>query len=153
MLSDLFCLQHLKLGWWAPIRESLKSDFDYSSLSIAQLQNASGGGVFLRLIWKIPGPGSGNLWDPHDESMNMLIQSTHLSVQFSHSVVSDSVTSWTAAHQASLSITNSWSFLKLMSIKLLMTSNPLILCYPLLLLPSIVPSIRVFSSESVLHIR
>ena len=63
------------------------------------------------------------------------------------------VTPWTAAHQASLSITNSWSFLKLRSIKSVMPFNQLILCCPLLLLPSIFPSIRVFSSESVLHIR
>ena len=63
------------------------------------------------------------------------------------------VTPWTAARQLSLSITNSWSLLKLMSIELVMPSDPLILCYPLLLPPSIFPSIRVFSSESVLHIR
>ena len=61
-------------------------------------------------------------------------------------------TPWTAARQASLSITNSWSLLKLMFIKLVMPSNHLILCHPLLL-PSIFPSIRVFSNESVLHIR
>ena len=63
------------------------------------------------------------------------------------------VTPWTAAHQASLSITNSLSLLKLMSIKSVMPSNHLILCCPLLLLPSIFPSIRVFSNDSVLHIR
>ena len=63
------------------------------------------------------------------------------------------VTPGTAAHQASLSITSSWSLLKLMSIKSGMPSNNLILCRPLLLLPSVFPSIRVFSSESVLHIR
>ena len=63
------------------------------------------------------------------------------------------VTTWTAAHQASLSITSSQSLLKLMSIKLVMPYNHLILCRPLLLLPSIFPSIRVFSSESVLHFR
>ena len=62
-------------------------------------------------------------------------------------------TPWTAAHQASLSITNSWSFLKLMSTELVMPSNHLVLCCPLLLLPSIFPSIGVFSSESALHIR
>jgi len=62
-------------------------------------------------------------------------------------------TSWTAACQASLSITNSWSLLKLMSIESVMPSNHLILCCPLLLLPSIFPSIKVFSNESVLHIR
>ena len=60
---------------------------------------------------------------------------------------------WTAAHQASLSITNSQSLLKLFSIALVMPSNHLILCRPLLLLPSVFPSIRVFSNESVLHIR
>ena len=59
----------------------------------------------------------------------------------------------TAARQASLSITNSWSLLKLMSIEFLMPSNHLILCCPLILPPSIFPSIRVFSKESVLHIR
>ena len=63
------------------------------------------------------------------------------------------VTLWTAACQASLSITNSRSLLKLMSTKSVMPSNHLILCHPLLLLPSIFPSIRVFSNESVLRIR
>ena len=62
-------------------------------------------------------------------------------------------TPWTAAHQASLSITNSWSSLRLISIESVMPSNHLILCCPLLLPLSILPSIRVFSSESVLHIR
>ena len=63
------------------------------------------------------------------------------------------MTPWTAAHQASLSITNSQSLLKLMSIAPVMPSNHLILCCPLLLLPSIFPSSRVFSSKSVLRIR
>ena len=63
------------------------------------------------------------------------------------------VTPWTAAHLASLSITNSQSLLKLMSIESVTPSNHLILCCPLLLLPSIFPNIRVFSSESALHIR
>ena len=63
------------------------------------------------------------------------------------------VTPWTATCQASPSITNSQSSLKLMSIELVMPSNHLILCCPLLLLPSIFPSIRVFFSKSVLHIR
>ena len=63
------------------------------------------------------------------------------------------VAPWTTAHQASLSITNSWSLLKLTSIESVMPSSHLILCRPLLLLHSIFPSIRVFSSESVLHIR
>ena len=76
--------------------------------------------------------------------MNSSVQS------LSHSVL---VTPWTAACQASLSITNSQSLLKLMSIESVMPSNHLILCCSLLLLPSIFPSIRVFSNESVLHIR
>ena len=81
-------------------------------------------------------------------------QNTYFSsVQFSCSVVSDSVTPWTAARQASLSITNSWSLLKHISIESVMPCNHLILCHPHLLLPSIFPSIRVFSSESVLCIR
>ena len=63
------------------------------------------------------------------------------------------VTPWTAVHQASLSITNSQSPLKLMSIESVMPSNHLILCHPLLLLPSLFPSISVFSNESVLCIR
>ena len=63
------------------------------------------------------------------------------------------MTPLTAARQASLSITNSWSLLKLLSIELVMPSSHLILCYSLLLPPSIFPSIRVFSNESVLHIR
>ena len=62
-------------------------------------------------------------------------------------------TPWTAARQASLSITNTWSLLKFMSIESVMPFNHLILCHPLLLPPSIFPSIRVFSKESVLHIR
>ena len=76
-----------------------------------------------------------------------------ISVQFSHSVSNSFETPWTAACQASLFITNSRSLLKLMSIKLVMPVNHLILCCPPLLLPSIFPSIRVFSNESVLHIR
>ena len=67
--------------------------------------------------------------------------------------MSDSATSWTTARQASLCINNSQSLLKLMSIESVITSNHLILCHPLLLLPSVFPSIRVFSSESVLCIR
>ena len=61
-------------------------------------------------------------------------------------------TAWTAARQASLSFTNSWSLLKLMSIESVMPSHHLILCHPLLLLPSTFPSIRIFSNESFLHI-
>ena len=67
--------------------------------------------------------------------------------------MSDSATPWTAARQAPLFSTVSQSLLKFMSIELVMLSNDLILCYPLLLLPSIFPSIRVFSNELALHIR
>ena len=73
--------------------------------------------------------------------------------QFGLSVVSNSATTWTAACQASLSITNFWSLPKLTSIESVMPSNHLILCCPLFLPPSIFPSIRVFSNESALHIR
>ena len=62
-------------------------------------------------------------------------------------------TTWTAAHQASLSITNSWSLLKLTCVESVTPSNHLVLCRPFLLLPSIFPSIRVFSNESFLRIR
>ena len=75
----------------------------------------------------------------------------HLVQSLSH--VQLFATPWTAACQASLSITNSWSLLKLMSIESVTPSNHLILCHPLLFLPSIFPSIRVFSNESVLRIR
>ena len=74
------------------------------------------------------------------------------SVQFSRSVISNSATPWFATNQAFLSITNSQSLPKIMSIELVMPYNHLILCHPLLLLP-IFPSIRVFSNESTLHIR
>ena len=75
----------------------------------------------------------------------------YCSVQFSHSAVSDSATPWTAACQASLSITHSWSLPKL--IQSVMPSNHLIFCSPFLLLPSVFLSIRVFSNESALRIR
>ena len=86
-----------------------------------------------------------------------MVNISHYSVQFSLvqslSHVWLFVTPWTAASQASLSITNSQGLLKLMSIESVMPSNNLILCHPLLLLPSMFPSIRVFSDESALCIR
>ena len=81
------------------------------------------------------------------------ISSIMLSSVQSLSCVQLFVTPWIPAHQASSSFTISWGLLKLMSIELVMPSNHLILCRPLLLLPSIFPSVRVFSNESVLHIR
>ena len=81
-------------------------------------------------------------------------QNSNSSVQLGHSVVSWLfVTSWTAAHQTSLSITNSWSLLKPMSIESVMPFNHLIFCHTLLLPPLIFPSIRVFSNESALCIQ
>ena len=79
--------------------------------------------------------------------------SNFLKLLFSYSVVCDSATPWTAARQASLSFTISWSLLNLMSIESVMPSNHLILCRPLLLLPSVFPSVRVFSSELALCLR
>ena len=81
-------------------------------------------------------------------------QEVYFGSQFSRSLVSNSLRPHGLQHvKASLSITNSWSLLKLLSIQLVMPSNHLILCHPLLLPPSIFPSIRVFSNESALHIR
>ena len=80
-------------------------------------------------------------------------QTNFLLLLFSHSVRSNSKTPWTAAHQASLSFTISQSLLKPMSTESVMLSNHLILCRPLLLLPSIFPSIIVFSNELALRIR
>ena len=76
-----------------------------------------------------------------------------LSVQFSCSVMSNSAIPWTTACQASMSIANSLRLFKFTSIESVMPSNHLILCHPLLLLPSIFPSIWVFSNKSVFHIR
>ena len=92
------------------------------------------------------------------KSLLMKVKEETEKVGFSQSVqllsrVQLFVTPWTTAWQASLSVTNSRSLLKLMSIELVMPPNHLILCRPLLLLPSIFPSIKVFSNESVLRIR
>ena len=98
----------------------------------------------------------------HSSKVSVLQCSAFFIVQLSHPYISSVqslsrvrlfATPWTAALQASLSITNSRSLLKLMSIESVIPSNDFILCCPLLLLPSIFPSMRVFSSESVLHIR
>ena len=94
-----------------------------------------------------------NMYAPNNRAAHYERQKLHFSSVQSLSHVRLFATSWTAACQASLSITNSWSLPKLMSTELVMPSNHLILCCPLLLLPSIFPSIRVFSNESALHIR
>ena len=92
------------------------------------------------------------LWKSWTVSYKSIHSTTISSVQ-SLSRVRFFVILWTAAHQASLSITNSQSLLKLMSIELVMPFNHLILCHPLLLLPSVFPGIRIFSNESALSIR
>jgi len=96
---------------------------------------------------------SGTLPGGHEVPRRGQGPGNHLSSVQSFSGVQLFMTPWTAAHQASLFITNSWSLLKIMSIESVMLSNHLILCRPLLLLPSVFPSIRVFSKESVLCIR
>ena len=90
----------------------------------------------------------GNIGGCHHFYSFSSVQSVQLLSQTSRFSIS-----WTAAHQGSLSITNTWSLLKLMSIELVMPSKHLILCRPLLLLPSLLPSIRVFSNELALHIK
>ena len=105
----------------------------------------------------LPSEPPGKSLTRNDKTASYLISQHHSFSQFSSvrsfSHVQLFANPWTAACQASLPITNSWSLLKPMSIKLVMPSNHLILCHPLLLPPSIFPSIRVFSNESVLHIR
>ena len=100
-------------------------------------------------------------WTQSSEQQLVIVRTQHgtgqVLIQFS-SVQSLShiqlfVTPWAALHQASMPITNSQNLFKLMSIESVMLSDHLILCHPLLLLPSIFPSIRVFANESILHIR
>ena len=94
-----------------------------------------------------------NLKDGYDQTAYLSININMFSSVQLLSHVSLFATPWTAAYQASLSITNFYTLLKLMSSKSMMPSNHLIVCHPLLLTPSILPSIRVFSNESVLCIR
>ena len=115
----------------------------------------------IRWTEKLSGPLSTGSWVGHDWACTRLHHTkckqsslcTFFSSVQSFSRVWLFATPWTAAHQASLSITNSRSLLRLMSIESVMPSNHLILCRPLLLPLSIFPSIRVFSNESVLYIR
>ena len=88
-----------------------------------------------------------------DRTVSSVLPALSFKHQFSSVQWLSRGTLWTAARQASLSITNSWSLLKLMSIKSVISSNHLILCRPLLLLPAIFPSTRIFSNESALPIR
>ena len=107
------------------------------------LRDTQGGGPARSQIWKSEAQGK-----VEDLSLTFSISSVQ-----PLSRVQLFATPWTAARQVSLSITNTWSLLKLMSIESLMPANHLILCHPLLFPPSIFPSIRVFSNESVLQIR
>ena len=113
----------------------------------------------LQCRFSYPGSGSSGsfcLWVFAPESCSSLYFPACLSVFSSVQLLSRVrlfATPWITAHQVSLSITNSWSLLKPMSIESMMPSSHLILCFPLLLLPPIPPSIRVFSNESTLHIR
>ena len=128
------------------------------------LQASLSMGFFRKNYWNVllfPSPG--DLCNPRNKTWSPALQADSLPsqppvlVQFSSVQVLSCVrffaSPWTEARQASLSITNFRSLLKLMSIKSVMPSNHLILCRPLLLLPSIFPSIRIFSNESVLCIR
>ena len=109
--------------YWSGLPCPPPGDTPYSGMELASLTSPTLAGRFFTT------------------STNWEAQSLQFSsVQFSHSVMSNSATSWTAARQASLSITDSQSLLKLMSIESVMTSNNLILCHPLLLLPSIFPT-------------
>ena len=110
-------------------------------------------GILLYLLVSIyPGPGLSTVSQSYIFS-SLISLPFFPSVQFSHSVMSDSLRLHESACKASLSITNSQSSLRLASIESVMPSSHLILCRPLLLLPPIPPSIRVFSNESTLHIR
>ena len=118
-------------------------DLDWSPFLLAPLHQ-------LQRCLLLPPPGSCSLLVTLQALSGWRRSSWQL---FSSSVMSDSVTPWTAACQASLSFTVSRSLLKLMSIESVMPSNHLVHYRPLLLLPSILPSIRVFSNELALHIR
>ena len=104
-------------------------------------------------IWNVTSMNQGTLDMVKQEIVRLNSDILEISSVQSLSCVRLFATPWTAAHQVSLSITDSWSLLKLMFIESVMPSNHLILCHPRLLLPSIFPSIRIFSNESVLHIR
>ena len=142
-------LTEFLLHWHIKILSFLKS-WDQYAISIRDSEFES------QPIGSSPSLGSGCVWVPSEwgsflNSYSSWGQSVR-SVQ-SLSLEQLFATLWTAEHQASPSITNSWSSLKLMSIESVMPSNHLILCRPLLLPPSMFPSIRVFSNESALRIR
>ena len=124
------------LGWEDPLEKEMAAHSSIHAWKIPWTEEAGG-------LQSMGSQRIGHDWAPscHVTSSVQLLSCVWLFV-----------TPWTAIHQASLSINNSWSLLKLMSIESVMPSNHLIFCHPLLLPPSIFPSIRVFSDESV-HIR
>ena len=124
------------LGWEDPLKKEMAAHSSIHAWKIPWTEEAGG-------LQSMGSQRIGHDWAPscHVTSSVQLLSCVWLFV-----------TPWTAIHQASLSINNSWSLLKLMSIESVMPSNHLIFCHPLLLPPSIFPSIRVFSDESV-HIR
>ena len=141
---------------WAPgpRRKISESSRDWFRLDWECLRGSSRG---MGQWWPAAGLGALSVtvhaWEISKEVTIIFITSTIVSVKFSCSVMSDSVTTWIPAHQASLTIINTWSLLKPMSVESVMPSSHLILCCPLLLLPPIPPSIRVFSNESTLCMR
>ena len=154
MVFSLFCLSHQSVPFQQPnCLQVLVTRARHSPTPLVRRWSGHGGWCCICPLgsvgwaWLCPYP-------PHSG----LTLCLHTQAQQSSSVQSLShirlfMTPWTVAHQASLSITSSQSLLKLMSIESVMPSNHLILCCPLLLLPSIFPSIKFFSKESVLHIR
>ena len=143
---------HKSCSFYACLRQKMSA----SSLSLIKLVPKATDGRALRTIvgaWRFSWVKQGHTYEMGPWSSICEFQQLGswmlllLSDQFSRSVVADSATPWTAAHQASLSITSCWSPPNPMSIESVMPSNHLILCRPLLLLPSIFPSIRVFSND------
>ena len=134
----------MHLGWW----KALRNNQCCVKKSSEGVWGDFLGSPVVRILC-FPYRGTGSI----PSQGTKILHTTQLSSAQSLSRVQVFVTPWTAAHQDSLSITNSRSLLNLMAFKSVMPSNHLILCHPLLLLPSIFPSIRVFSSESVLYIR
>ena len=132
-----------------PVRMLLQTSKNASSFPFLLRPSSSSSASALSLAVLLRNKYDGIICLP--QLLNDFLSSVHFSHSFSR--VRLFVTQWTAACQASLSITNSWSPPKSMSIESVVPSNHLILCHPLLLLPSIFPSIRVFSNESALHIR
>ena len=131
---------------------SLNFYYKLSTLVLKQLNTSQRiPGPMATSYWQVPGHFIQHRW-PGSTPLQLVQKNLVLVVQ-SQSRTQLFVTPWTAARQASLSFTISWNLLKLISIELVMPSNCLVLCHPLLLLPSIFLSIRVFSNESVLRIR